>query len=83
MHLNIIRTHFTLVCTWYIAMTCSTLNVQRKGCIKGNTKFWEILKIGWIVILYNFDIFGCPCGCIISTRKFSPETTSAFEKNLI
>ena len=40
--------------------------------IKGNTKFWEILKIGWIVILYNVDIFGYPCGCIISTRKFSP-----------
>ena len=38
---------------------------------KGNTKFWEILKIGWIVILYNVDIFGCPCGCIISTRNFS------------
>ena len=33
--------------------------------IKGNTKFWEILKIGLIVNLYNFDIFGCPCGCII------------------
>ena len=25
--------------------------------IKGITKFWEILKNGWIVILYNFDIF--------------------------
>ena len=33
--------------------------------------FWEILKIEWIVIQYNFDIFGCPCGCIISTRNFS------------
>ena len=40
--------------------------------LEGNTKFWEILKIGLIVILYNFDIFGCLCGCIISTRKFSP-----------
>ena len=25
--------------------------------IKGNTKFWDILKIGWKVILYNIDIF--------------------------
>ena len=40
--------------------------------VKGITKFWEILQIGWIVILYNFDIFGRPCGCIISSRKFSP-----------
>ena len=39
---------------------------------KGNTKFWQILKIEWKVILYNVDIFGCPYGCIISTRKFSP-----------
>ena len=40
--------------------------------LKGNTKFWEILKIGWIVNLYNFDILGCPCGCIISTNKINP-----------
>ena len=45
-----------------VHQTCtSTVN----ALFKGNTKFWEILKIGWIVILYNFDIFGCPCGCII------------------
>ena len=31
--------------------------ILRRLLIKGNTKFWEILKIGWIVILYNFDIF--------------------------
>ena len=40
--------------------------------VKDNTKFWEILKIGWIVILYNFHTFGCPCGCIISTGKINP-----------
>ena len=40
--------------------------------LKGITKFWEILKNGWIVILYNFDIFGCPCGCIKHTNNFSP-----------
>ena len=39
--------------------------------LKGNKKFWEILKIGWIVILYNLDIFGCPYECIISTKKLS------------
>ena len=39
---------------------------------KGNTKFWEILKIGWIVIIYNYDIFGFPCECILTTKKFSP-----------
>ena len=38
--------------------------------LKGNTKFWEILKNGWIVILYNFNIFGCPCGCIKKHQKF-------------
>ena len=26
------------------------------------------------MILYNFDIFGCPCGCIKCTKKFSPKT---------
>ena len=31
----------------------------------------ELLLIK-LVILYNFEIFGCPCGYIISTRKFSP-----------
>ena len=32
---------------------------KERSCIKGtgNTKFWEILKIGWIVILYKFDIY--------------------------
>ena len=42
--------------------------------LKGITKFWEILKIGWIANLYNFDISGCPCGCIISTKKLAPKT---------
>ena len=37
--------------------------------LKVNTKFWEILKIGGIAILYNFDIFWCPRGCIISSQK--------------
>ena len=41
---------------------------------KGNTKFWDILKIGWIVILYNFYIFGCPCGCIIAPENLAPKT---------
>ena len=49
--------------------------------VKGITKFWEIFKIGWIVILYNFNIFRCPCGCIKNTRNFSTYNTSAFEKN--
>ena len=40
-------------------------------------------KLGGIVILYHFDIYGCPSGCIISTRKFSPWNTSAFEKKWI
>ena len=55
-------------------LNCLPHCLQEPGglCIKGNTKFWEILKIGWIVNLYNFDIFGCPWGCIISTKKISP-----------
>ena len=42
--------------------------------LKGNTKFWEISKNGWIVILYNFDIFGCPCGCIKNPEMLAPKT---------
>ena len=53
-------------------MSMKTKLIIPTSKIKGNTKFWEILRIGWIVILYNFDISGCPCGCIISTRNFSP-----------
>ena len=55
-----------------VACACNPANNGSYKLIKGNTKFWEILKIGWIVNFYNFDIFGCPCGFIISTKKFSP-----------
>ena len=40
----------------------STMKINYSGDVasthlKGITKFWEISKNGWIVILYNFDIF--------------------------
>ena len=41
----------------------------------------EVLKIRQIVILYNFDIFGCPCVDVLEAlENLAPKNTSAFEK---
>ena len=48
--------------------------MPRKNPFKGNTKFWEILKIGLIVTLYNFDIFGCPVDVLKALENLAPKT---------
>ena len=42
----------------------------------------DISKIRWIVNHYNFDIFGCRCGCIISTKKKIALKTLPFSRKI-
>ena len=55
--------------------TFSTLVYLALETVKGNTKFWEILKIGWMVILILRIIFlfnTCPPSRLVSKLMFLP-----------